>query len=282
MVKNKILIVGAKGMLGQMLASVLNKHELTLWDKEEIDITNSAQVDEVIHALQPEIIINAAAYTAVDLCEENNEIAFKVNGEGPGNLARIAKSINAILIHFSTDYIFNGQKQEGYSEDYLEIDPINVYGKTKAAGETAILDAVDDSWRNYYIIRTAWLYGPGGPNFVDTMLTLAQTKDSLSVVNDQHGSPTYTKDLADRLEWMIQNQVAFGTYHVTNSGTCTWYDFAKETFTLTGINIELKGCSTEEFPRPAKRPAYSILLNTKLPAMRSWQAGLADYLSTKQ
>lgn len=279
---NKILIVGARGMLGQTLAVALKDHTLTLWDKDEIDITDASQVNEKISALQPSIIINAAAYTAVDACEDNNELAMKVNGEGPGNLAQVAKQIDAILVHYSTDYIFNGTKEAGYNEDFAEVDPVNEYGKSKAAGEAAIKNAADESWNKYYIIRTAWLYGAGGPNFVDTMIKLANDKDSLSVVNDQHGSPTFTHDLAERTTWMLKELPEFGVYHVTNAGTCTWYEFAKEIFSQTGISITLQPCTSEEFPRPAKRPAYSILLNTKLPEMRSWQAGLAEYLSSKK
>lgn len=279
---NKILIVGARGMLGQTLVSELKDHALTLWDKDEIDITDASQVNEKISALQPNIIINAAAYTAVDACEENNELAMKVNGEGPGNLAQVAKRIGAILVHYSTDYIFNGTKEAGYTEDFAEVDPVNEYGKSKAAGEAAIKSTADATWNKYYIIRTAWLYGAGGPNFVDTMMTLAQGRDSLSVVNDQHGSPTFTNDLAERTTWMLKELPEFGVYHVTNAGTCTWYEFAKEIFSQAGISITLMPCTSEEFPRPAKRPAYSILLNTKLPEMRSWQAGLAEYLSSKK
>lgn len=279
---NKILIVGARGMLGQTLAAALKEYSLTLWDKDEIDITDAKQVCEKISALQPNIIINAAAYTAVDACEENNELAMKVNGEGPGNLAQVAKQIDAILVHYSTDYIFNGAKQAGYAEDFSDVDPVNAYGKSKAAGEAAIKNTADATWNKYYIIRTAWLYGAGGPNFVDTMITLAQDRDSLSVVNDQHGSPTFTNDLAERTTWMLKELPEFGVYHVTNAGTCTWYEFAKEIFSQAGISINLQPCTSEEFPRPAKRPEYSILLNTKLPVMRSWQAGLAEYLRTKK
>lgn len=280
--KNNILIVGAKGMLGQTLAEALQEHSLTLWDKEEIDITDSAQVSEKISRLRPDVIINTAAYTAVDACEENDELAMQVNGVGPGNLAQAAKTINATLVHYSTDYIFNGEKQNGYSEDFAEVEPVNAYGKSKAAGEAAIKKTADTTWNKYYIIRTAWLYGAGGPNFVDTMLKLAQDKDSLSVVNDQHGSPTYTKDLAERTNWILNETPDFGVYHVTNSGTCTWYEFAKEIFSQANVSIILQPCTSKEFPRPAKRPAYSILLNTKLPAMRTWQAGLADYLAAKK
>ncbi len=276
---NKILIVGAKGMLGQTLAATLKHHTLTLWDKDEIDITNAEQVNEKILALQPDVIINAAAYTAVDACEENSELAMQVNGVGPGNLAQAAKTIAAILVHYSTDYIFNGEKEDGYPEDFSEVEPVNAYGKSKAVGEAAITNTVDEHWNKFYIIRTAWLYGVGGPNFVDTMLKLAKEKDSLSVVNDQHGSPTFTKDLAERTAWILDTQPDFGIYHVTNAGTCTWYEFAKEIFAQANVSIDVNPCTSDEFPRPAKRPAYSILLNTKLPAIRSWQDGLRDYLS---
>lgn len=276
---NSILIIGKNGMLGKTLSKTFDRFNLTLWDKDEIDITDADQVNEKIMQLEPDVIINAAAYTAVDDCEEKKNIAMAVNGAGPRNLAAAAKSINAILIHYSTDYIFNGEKPGGYDEDFNEIDPINVYGESKAAGEKGINEVSDDIWNKFYIIRTAWLYGSVGNNFVDTMIKLGKEKDRLSVVNDQHGSPTFTNDLAERTRWMLDHEKAYGIYHVTNSGTCTWYEFAAEIFKQANITVNLSPCTTEEFPRPAKRPAYSILLNTKLPEMRSWQSALKEYLS---
>lgn len=278
---NKLLIVGANGMLGQALATTCNDYEPLLWDKTEIDITNADQVMSLVEEAQPTHIINAAAYTAVDKCEDSVDIAMQVNGEGPRNLANAAKAVGAVLVHYSTDYIFNGEKQDGYPEDFNQINPVNQYGKSKAAGEVAIQEIADDTWNKYYIIRTAWLYGPGGVNFVDTMRKLGREKDHLSVVNDQHGSPTYTKDLAERTKWMIEQKPNYGVYHVTNAGTCTWYEFAQEIFRITNSPVKLSPCTSAEFPRPAKRPAFSILLNTKFPPMRPWQAALRAYITTE-
>lgn len=270
----KILIIGYKGMLGLELAQVFSDYELTTWDTDNIDITNKDLTFSKIKALKPKIIINAAAYTAVDDCEEKQELALAVNGEGPGNLAFIAKELGALLIHYSTDYIFSGEKKDGYNEDYIEINPVNVYGESKAVGEAKI----KDSGCKYYIIRTAWLYGQNGKNFVDTMIKLSAEKDELKIVADQHGCPTYAVDLALTTRQMIENKVTTGIYHVTNSGSCSWYEFAREIFRLKKIEVKTNPCTTDEFPRPAKRPKYSILLNTKLPPIRSWQEALAEYL----
>lgn len=282
----KIVITGANGMLGHMLGTLFGRaltkaeadHEVLLVNRSQLDITNQADVLAYMTAQTPDVIINAAAYTAVDDCESNSALANQVNGIGPRHLAEAAKKIQATLFHFSTDYIFNGLLPSGYNEAYAEIDPINAYGESKALGEKYIQSTADQSWNKYYIIRTAWLYGPDGNNFVDTMLKLADEKDELKVVNDQHGSPTYTKDLATQVLTIMTNQPAYGIYHVTNSGSCTWFEFAQEIMRLAHKTVNVQPCSSAEFSRPAKRPAYSLLVNTKLPAMRSWQEALADYL----
>lgn len=276
----KLLIIGASGMLGSMLKHVLQRYNPIGWTHTDLDITKADAVQERISKLKPDIIINAAAYTAVDNCEIHRDIAMLANATAPQHLAMTAKAIDATLIHFSTDYIFNGQEQEGYREDYNNIDPINVYGESKAAAEQAIQQLGDGSWNKYYIIRTAWLYGPNGKNFVDTMLQLSKDKPEIKVVNDQHGSPTYTQDLAEQVKYMIEQTVPFGIYHVTNNGTCTWYEFTQEIFKQAGATTKLIPCTSAEFPRPAKRPEYSILLNTKLPPLRSWQEGLKEYLNS--
>lgn len=264
-------------MLGQDLAQEFKDQELVLLGHHQIDITDISSVEKNLKEIKPEIVINAAAYTAVDDCETNQELAKKVNGEGPGNLAKICEEINATLVHYSTDYIFNGQKQDGYPEDYQQVDPINVYGESKALGERLIRENTD----KYYILRIAWLYGKGGKNFVETMLELAKSKNELRVINDQHGSPTYTKDVAQQTKRILTElKPEFGAYHTTNSGDCTWYQFAQEIFKLKKIDIKVVPCTTEEYPTPAKRPHWSILLNTKLPAMRSWQEALREYLAS--
>lgn len=279
----KILITGAKGMLGSMLVKVFSDYEVIEWDLQSgNDITNEDAVMKSVKEIKPDVIINAAAFTEVDKCEdaEFQGLADLVNGAGPRILAIAAKEVGAILVHFSTDYIFNGENKEGYSEEFDKINPVNYYGKSKAVGEKNIMQIADDNWNKYYIIRTAWLYGPNGNNFVDTMIKLGKEKDELKVVNDQHGSPTYTKDLAERTKELLLSQLEFGVYHGTNNEFCTWYDFAKEIFKIAKIDIDVQPCSSEEFPRPAKRPAYSMLHNTKMPPMRRWQEALADYIST--
>lgn len=265
-------------MLGTMLRQRLTDFEIITLNRSELDITNRDQVLAQISELQPDIVINAAAYTAVDDCEIHQEQAMAVNGDAPGYIAEAAKAVDAYVVHYSTDYVFNGNNQAGYDEYYSEIEPINAYGASKAAGEKAIQEQVDDTWQKYYLIRTAWLYGPGGTNFVDTMLKLASERDALSVVNDQTGSPTYTLDLAERTQELLRAQLPGGVYHITNSGSCTWYEFAQEIFNFKNIEINVQPCSSEEFPRPAKRPRYSILVNTKLPDMPTWQNALHRFL----
>ncbi|MBI2415372.1 MAG: dTDP-4-dehydrorhamnose reductase [Candidatus Kerfeldbacteria bacterium] len=273
-----IVIVGATGMLGSMLQQCLVGYTVVGLTHADIDITQLDTVRRVLSSYQPDIIINAAAFTAVDDCETKFDLAMAVNGTGPSYLAQVAKELDAWLIHYSTDYVFAGDQSTGYSEDYPTIQPVNAYGQSKAAGEVAIQQLGDDRWKKYYIIRTAWLYGPGGKNFVDTMLALAKTHPTLTVVNDQHGSPTYTKDLAKATRYLIEHNLPAGVYHVTNAGSCTWYEFATTIFKLTNTSVTVQPCTSAEFPRPATRPHYSILLNTKLPPARPWADALADYL----
>ncbi|MBU0732171.1 dTDP-4-dehydrorhamnose reductase [Patescibacteria group bacterium] len=276
MKNGKILITGANGMLGQDLAQVFSDYDLLLFDKNRLDITNIDEVEKVIKKEKPNYIINAAAYTDVDGCEENKDICLAVNATGPENLAKISKKYDIKLVHYSTDYVFNGENKNGYPEDYSDMDPINMYGQSKAEGEEAIKINCD----NYYIIRISWLYGHGGKNFVDTMINLGKEKDELKVVNDQHGSPTYTRDVAEMTKHIIKKNLELGVYHATNSNECTWYEFTKEIFKIKKIQTKLDPCTTDEFPRPAKRPEYSILLNTKLPKMRSWKHALKEYLTS--
>lgn len=273
--KNKILILGANGMLGHELMAAFKGQDLIGWDSKKLDITDYKRGQNKIKKLKPDIIINAAAYTAVDDCEYNRVLAMKVNSEGPSNLARICHEIGAVFVHYSTDYIFNGQESSGYNEDETQIEPINFYGESKALGEKL----VQQNCQKFYILRTAWLYGKNGKNFVDTMIKLGRSKPELKVVDDQHGNPTSAKDLAERTkEILLKIKPDFGIYHVTNSGVCTWYEFSKEIFKFKKIEIKIIPCRTSEFPRPAKRPSYSILNNTKLPPMRSWQDALHEYL----
>lgn len=277
-VKPKVVLLGANGLLGTYLRSALVDYQLTVLTRSEIDITQSDQVLTVLEILQPDVIINAAAYTQVDRCETERAVAMAVNGVAPGYLAMAAKKLNAILIHYSTDYIFAGDRAAGYPEDWSEQRPVNVYGESKLAGERAITEQYTAIWQKAYIIRTAWLYGASGSNFVDTMLKLAEQRTELQVVNDQHGSPTYAFDLAAQTRMILEQQSPFGIYHCTNSGVCTWFDFAQAIFALAKIAVTVIPCASSQFPRPAPRPAYSILLNTKLPPLRSWSEALDEYL----
>ena len=270
-----IVIIGAKGMLGSMLATVFSDMQPTLLDKEEIDITNAQSVRDVLMPLQPDVIINAAAYTNVDGAEEHKEDAFLVNETGVKNLGDIANMLGATLVHFSTDYVFPGTQTEGYSEADSPGPAVNVYGQSKLAGERAL----KESGCNFYLIRTAWLYGPNGKNFVDTMVELGKTKKHLSVVNDQFGSPTFTKDLSQFVRSLLEESEPFGIYHGVNTGSASWFEFAEMIFTIIpGMQVDVKPVSSAEFSRPAKRPQYSILKHTKGPEFRDWKEALREYL----
>ncbi|MBI1961322.1 MAG: dTDP-4-dehydrorhamnose reductase [Parcubacteria group bacterium] len=276
----KTLIVGASGMLGVELAKAFADDKPTLWDIDEIDITDPNQVHDKVGTLAPELIINAAAYTNVDACEENEELATRVNGAAVGHLADVASRLGATLVHYSTDYVFDGSKQAGYSEEDMP-NPINAYGRSKLAGERAIMKASKPLTRSsplsYYLIRTAWLYGHGGKNFVETMLSLAEKGEPIKVVDDQIGSPTYAPDLAQATAELVASKAESGIYHRTNSGITSWYGFAKAIFGVYGKDVDVSPCTTSEYPRPAKRPSYSVLQSTKLPPLRAWQEALGDY-----
>ncbi|KZX16038.1 dTDP-4-dehydrorhamnose reductase [Methanobrevibacter cuticularis] len=276
----KILITGYKGMLGSDLVEELkneNYHDLILTDVEELDITNLGQVKEFLNKEKPEAIINVAAYTDVDGCETNRDLAYNVNSIGPKNLAIIADEINAKLLHISTDYVFSGDNSKPYSEDD-KTGPNSYYGETKLQAELFIKKYA----KNYFIIRTAWLYGFNGKNFVKTMLELSKNNDQITVVNDQHGSPTFTKDLAIAICELIKTD-KYGIYHLTNGDNCTWYEFAKKIFELANVTIDIVPVTTEEYPTPAKRPQYSVLSNEKwkraeFEPLRSYIDALNSYM----
>lgn len=276
----KTLIIGTKGMLGQELAREFseNSYEVTAWDKEEIDITKKEEVNKKISDLKPEIIINAAAYNAVDKIEEGDkDLADRVNGYAVGNLSEAANTVGATLVHYSTDYVFLGEEIDGYKEDD-EPRPQSLYAASKRLGEEQLKN------EKYYLIRTSRLFGKPAKtdgakkSFVDVMLKCAEEKDCLELVDEEESSPTYAPDLARRTREIIEWEKPFGIYHATNDGSCTWYGWAKKIFELSGKNVKLVPVGADRFPRPAKRPKYSVLLNTKLPLMRSWESALEDYL----
>lgn len=275
----KIVLFGASGMLGSDITNVLSvvpDFEVRGFDSHEVDITNTSQVLEALHIEKPNYVVNCAAYTNVDGAEEEEEMAMKVNGYSLHNISEACNEVDAHLIHFSTDYVFNGRNSEGYKEDD-QTDPINTYGRSKLQGE----EEITRYCKNYSIIRTSWLFGKNGKNFVETMRNLLLEKDEIKVVGDQVGSPTNTHDLAESILDMIQNGFAQGKniYHRTNAGTCSWYEFAGEIKKIIGAECAILPCSSDEFPRPAKRPSCSILLNTKLPHLRDWKISLVDYFS---
>ncbi|MHB9095769.1 MAG: dTDP-4-dehydrorhamnose reductase [Eubacteriales bacterium] len=274
-----ILIAGANGMLGHALTAALSQqHSITGLDLPDLDITNSSMVKSTMSSLQPDLLINAAAYTDVDGCESNVDLAFAVNAAGTRNLAVVCSELNIPLVHISTDYIFNGTGTSPYKEGDTP-NPQSVYGKSKLLGEQNVRELTN----KHYIIRTSWLYGDNGKNFVATMLRLGQERDEIGVVNDQVGSPTYTVDLAGAISELIM-EPAYGTYHITNSGICSWYDFTLEIFKQAGIEgVNVKPITTDELNRPAPRPRNSVLDNYiwrqkgKLP-LRHYKEALRDYL----
>lgn len=277
----KILVTGANGQLGQELVQQLQQTnvELYAFTKTELDICNLSNVQQVINQIQPHVIINAAAFTKVDLAEKEQDLAFNVNAYGQRNLAVAAEQIGAKICYISTDYVFDGNASEPYEEHAL-VNPIGVYGKSKYAGEqlTQTLNS------KYFIVRTAWVYGEYGPNFVKTMLRLAKERDELGVVSDQIGSPTYTVDLATFLLELVQTE-KYGIYHCTNSGSCSWYEFAQAIFEESNIDIKVNPLTTDQYPTPAKRPNYSVLskraikLNGFQP-IRHWRDGLKAFLNS--
>lgn len=274
----KVLITGSNGMLGHDLIDVLNdKHELILTTSKTLDITDKEHTVEFIKENKPDIVINSAAYTDVDGCEENRKLAFSVNGEGVRNLAIGCREADCPLVHISTDYVFNGKNDTPWVEDD-EIEPISVYGKSKLEGEQAIQEILD----KFFIVRTAWLYGVNGGNFPKTMLELAKTHDELTVVYDEVGTPTYTPDLAEAIGKLIETDY-YGIYHITNSGSCSWCEFAKYIFEIAGVDVKVTPVTASEFARPAPRPSYSVLNNKKwvdngFEPLRSYKEAIKDYL----
>lgn len=274
----KILVTGANGMLAKAVKEKFKLDQLICTDVEELDITNLEQVEKFVEDCKPNVIINCAAYTAVDKAEEDFELASKINSKGPENLAIAANKVGSTLVHISTDYVFGGKlsTEEIYQEDD-EKAPETVYGITKLQGE----EAIEANTKDYYIFRTAWLYGEGN-NFVRTMIKLGKEKEQITVVSDQHGSPTYTVDLADIIYQALQLKIPFGIYHATNIGFTTWYDFTKEIFKKANISCKVVPVTSEEFVRPAKRPKNSMMAKGKILEaginVPSWEDALERYL----
>lgn len=275
----KVLVVGNLGMLGTDLMEAFAVHHHVLGvDREEVDITDASRCARYLGEIRPEVVVNAAALTNVDYCEDHKDEAFLINGEGAGHLAQATAAIGSEFMHFSTDYIFDGLKEEPYSERDRP-NPRSIYGMSKLRGE----ELVRANHPNPLIIRTSWLFGLHGKNFIRTILDAAREGTQLRVVNDQKGSPTYSKDLAARTVRMARSKCR-GLYHLTNQGSCTWYELAVQTVLWAGLTgIEVVPVTTAEYRRPAPRPANSVLDNARLrlegmPLMRPWQAAAQEYI----
>jgi len=303
-----VLIIGSNGLLGHEMVRqaklVKNWHIITS-DKSDpwgIDITKENSINKFFKKYRPDVAINCAAYTDVEGAEELKgfEIAKAVNGYGPGKLAKYCKEYNVDFVHYSTDYVFGDNKEDGYSEDYDRFKPLNKYGETKLLGEQEVtkimrinsnskfpskanhsMDVIAHS-QKFYIIRTSWLFGTGSKNFISKILELAKNREYLEVVTDEVSSPTYVKDLAKKTINIVKERPESGIYHVTGRGHCSRFEFAKAILTWAKINIEVRPTTLKRFNRKAKIPHYSFLVNTKLPKMRTWQEMVKDYvISTK-
>ena len=275
----KILVTGVKGQLGYDVVNELEKRgiEAVGVDIEEMEITDAASVNQVIGQETPDAVIHCAAYTAVDAAEENEALCRRVNAEGTRNIAQVCKNLDIKMIYISTDYVFGGQGERPW-EPEDERDPQSVYGQTKYEGELAVQELL----YKYFIVRIAWVFGVNGRNFVKTMLKLSENHDTITVVNDQFGSPTYTYDLARLLVDMVLTE-KYGVYHATNEGICSWYDFACAIFEEAGIPVTVKPVSTAEYGAKASRPANSRMSKEKLTEngferLPAWQDALRRYL----
>ncbi len=291
----KVLITGAKGQLGKQITNILRNGQSEIGklpkeyenveiigvDVDVLDITDINAVRSYLTDVKPEIIINCAAYTNVDACESNEDLAFKINALGPRNLAIISNEVNAKVVHVSTDYVFSGEGTVPFKE-YDETIPVSVYGKTKLAGEKFVREIAD----KYYIIRTAWLYGYEGSNFVYTIIKAGKEKGYLTVVDDQRGNPTNAEDLAHHMLKVAVTE-EYGTYHCTGTGECSWYDFASKIIEFSNIDCKVDPVTSNDYVRAAKRPSYSSLDNMMLRVtvgdeMRNWEDALKVFLNNKK
>ncbi len=276
----RVLITGSNGQLGSELVARYTQRgdDVFGYDLPEIDITDPVSVDAAFAAAQPDVVINCAAWTAVDSAEENEEGAHLVNGVGPAVLARACAASDAWMVQISTDYVFSGDATLPYREDAAP-NPRSAYGRTKLEGEIAMRDELKG---RYYIVRTAWLYGMTGSNFVKTMMRLEREHETVRVVDDQIGQPTFAADLAAQIMLLIDEHPASGIYHATNSGSVSWHGFTQEIFRLIGADPQrVIAVTSEEFIRPAPRPAYSVLGHDKwaqagIPGMRDWREAIAE------
>ena len=275
----KVFVTGVKGQLGYDVVKELERRgmEAIGVDIEEMDITDASSVEKVIGEAAPDAVIHCAAYTAVDAAEDNVELCRRVNADGPENIAKMCKKLDIPMIQISTDYVFDGMGEQLWQPDDKR-EPVSVYGQTKYEGELAVQNTLE----KYFIVRIAWVFGVNGKNFVKTMLNLGKTRDKLTVVCDQFGSPTYTYDLAKLLVDMIQTD-KYGVYHATNEGFCSWHEFACEIFKQAGMQIEVAPVTSDQYPTKAKRPFNSRMSKDKLEEngfdrLPDWKDALSRYL----
>ena len=290
----KIVVTGSKGQLASEIIDIIKSGEseigkidpiyrnsnLVCVDVDELDITQKKAVEDFLLKEKPDLIINCAAMTNVDACETNLELAMKVNAIGPRNLSEASSKVGAKIVHISTDYVFSGDGQTPYCEWDI-CNPQSIYGKSKLLGEIF----TRENNNKYFIVRTSWLYGKNGNNFVKTMINLGKDKSSIKVVDDQRGNPTNANDLAHHI-LKIAASDQYGIYHCTGEGECSWCEFAREIMNLASLNCKVEPCTTEEFPRPAKRPSYSSLNNLMLKStvgneMRHWKEALKSFFESK-
>jgi dTDP-4-dehydrorhamnose reductase len=276
----KLLVTGAAGMLGRdvMLAAGNAGHDVVGYGRAELDVTDPAALERKFDLERPDVVINCAAWTDVDGAEDAEEAAFAINGAGAGNVAAAAGKLKANVLHVSTDYVFDGAKGTPYVESDQPA-PLSAYGRTKLAGEEAVAAAN----KRHFIVRSAGLFGIGGRNFVETMLQLAETRNEVTVVRDQVGSPTYTWHLAYGIVRLIEG-IEYGIHHMAASGQCSWYEFAREIFEQANVECRVLSITSEEFGAAAPRPAFSALVSQREHAIRlpSWRDGLAGYLAQRK
>lgn len=278
----RVLVTGINGQLGYDVLKELNERGYTPVgvDRENMDLTDLSNINNFIKSSRVDAVIHCAAYTAVDNAEDNEKICEIINGLSVKEIANACKDLDIPLVYISTDYVFDGSKKGKYIETD-KTNPINVYGKTKLMGEEFVKDILD----KYFIVRISWVFGENGNNFINTMLRLSKEHKELNIINDQVGSPTYTKDLAPLLVDMIETN-KYGTYNVTNEDFCSWYEFAKEIFKIKNIDIKVNPINTSEYKTKAKRPLNSKMSKEKLEQngfkrLRTWQEALKDYLKYK-
>jgi dTDP-4-dehydrorhamnose reductase len=276
----RLLVLGSGGMLGRAVARDAARlgHDVVALGHGDLDVTDAANVARIVAAVGPRAVVNCAGFTDVDGAESSEAGALRVNGDGAGHVAHVAAEVGARVVHVSTDYVFDGAKRAPWVESD-PVAPLQAYGRTKLAGERAVADANDE----HAIVRAAWLFGAGGPSFVETMLRLGAERDEVTVVTDQHGGPTWTGHLAPALVEIAERRGDVGLFHAAGAGECSWYEFAVEILHRAGLRCRAVPTTTDRFPRPARLPAYSVLGTEREPAivLPAWPAGLDAYLAER-